>query len=160
MKDVGYWSAKKEVIGWLLDVVQETITLPQRKHQSLLTLLDSLSKDKKHISLKTWHKVINELKSMTLLNPSLKSMFSLLQEAFWQCTQKRIHLSQCLHVFLNNIYWLHNLPLEHTTRMREVLPSHILKTFGVIDASWKGIDGVFFHLKPTDSNEEAIAQYL
>ena len=82
MKDVGYWSAKKEVIGWLLDVVQETITLPQRKHQSLLTLLDSLSKDKKHISLKTWHKVINELKSMTLLNPSLKSMFSLLQEAF------------------------------------------------------------------------------
>ena len=46
------WSTLKEVLGWILDTVNHTITLPPHRVEKLYTILNSIPPSKKRLSIK------------------------------------------------------------------------------------------------------------
>ena len=93
------WATSKTVLGWEFDTKQETISLPSRRLQRLHDILADLPRTKRRIATKKWHKIIGELRSMSLAVPGLRGHFSLLQEAFRHETRQQIRLSPALHAF-------------------------------------------------------------
>ena len=75
------WSTVKEVLGWVIDTVNMTIHLPERRVKRLADILASLPPTQKRTSVKKWHKVLGELRSMSLAMPGARHLFSHLQNA-------------------------------------------------------------------------------
>jgi prolyl-tRNA editing enzyme YbaK/EbsC (Cys-tRNA(Pro) deacylase) len=75
------WKAVKTVLGWTLDTVAKTISLPAHRLSRLHELLLSMSDSKKRISLKKWQQLLGELRSMATAIPAAIGPFSALQEA-------------------------------------------------------------------------------
>lgn len=137
------WATRKNVLGWIIDTVDETIELPQRRLARLDSILSDLPRSKTRISVKTWHQVLGELRSMTLAIPGLRGFFSLLQEALRHVHQKRIRLTSATHDFLDDIRWLVQSLHLRPTRFREVVPTPI-RVAGTCDACQQGMGGVLF----------------
>ena len=57
----------------------------------------------KVIAVKQWHKILGELRSMSIAIPGARGLFSLLQEAFRhvEADQPRIRLTKAVHGFLD-----------------------------------------------------------
>jgi hypothetical protein len=148
------WSTRKNVLGWVLDTVRETIELPQRRLDRLRSILDELPRSRTRISISKWQQILGELRSMTLAVPGLRGFFSLLQEALRNVHQKRIRLTSSAHDFLDDIRWLvHSLHTRHT-RFREVVPTAI-RALGACDACQQGMGGIVF-LPAADGTPEPL----
>jgi hypothetical protein len=69
-KGDGTWANNKLVLGWILDYIANTITntidLPPHCSTRLQALLQSLPRSKSRTSTMTRHKIMGELRSMTL----------------------------------------------------------------------------------------------
>ena len=65
------WTTSKVILGWLIDTTAKTITLPPHRRDRLREILDTLSPDQRTIAAKDWHKVLIELRSMSLALPGL-----------------------------------------------------------------------------------------
>ena len=141
-KGDAYWSTQKRVLGWDLDTTAETLQLPAHRLDRLSKILDDLPSTQRRISVKKWHKVVGELRSMVLAVPGLRGLFSLLQEAFQHKQQKRIRLSRSLHHFLDDMRWLLANLAHRPTRFRELVPTAPV-IIGAHDASKLGMGGVF-----------------
>ena len=141
-KGNAHWSTQKRVFGWELDTLAETLQLPAHRIDRLTTILEDLPPTQHRISLKKWHKVVGELRSMVLAIPGLRGLFSLLQEAFRHQQQKRIRLSRSLHHFLDDMRWLLSNLADRPTRFRELVPTAPV-IIGAHDASKRGMGGVF-----------------
>jgi hypothetical protein len=100
-------------------------------------------RDKKRIAVKTWHKVLGELRSMALAVPGMRHMFSLMQEAFRSETYGRLCLSTGLHDFLDDIRWLVHDLHKRPTRYRELVKT-APRVIGTTDAAAPGMGGTFF----------------
>ena len=102
------WSTTKIVLGWFLDTIQKTISLPEHRAERLHEILNSIHPDQRWIATKEWHKVIGELRSMSIALPGCTGLFSVLQEAFRHEEEKRhrLRLSKTLHGFLEDFRWL------------------------------------------------------
>ena len=148
LKGDAAWSTRKEILGWTIDTVKGTLTLPPRRLTRLGDILNGLPRTKKRIATKEWHKVLGELRSMVLAIPGLRGMFSLLQEGL-RPDIPRVRLTQALHDFLDDIRWLHQHLAARPTLITETFhrsPSGI----GACDASGHGMGGVFFQQTPAD----------
>ena len=88
-KGDGFMTTKKTILGWEFDTVEMTIHLSARRRKRLHELLAELPATKKKVSIKTWHQVLGELRSMTLALPGTRGLFSALQVRF-QHDKKRI----------------------------------------------------------------------
>jgi hypothetical protein len=137
------WATRKTVLGWIVDTVAKTIELPPRCLTRLEAILHDLPRSKSRISLKTWHQVLGELRSMSLAVPGLQGFFSLLQEALRHVHQWRIRLTVATHDFLDDIWWLNRSLHLHPTRFCEVVPT-TLCTAGACDACQQGMGRVLF----------------
>ena len=137
------WGTKKVVLGWLIDTVAMTITLPQHRLERLNSILTDLPRSKHRIALKKWHRVLGELRSMAIAIPGLRGCFSLLQEAFRTTTGKRIRLTSDLHDFLDDMRKMVQDLAARPTRLQELVPDqpHVL---GACDLSKGGMGGVYF----------------
>ena len=142
LKGDASWSTRKEVLGWVIDSVAGTITLPPRRLTRLGDILEGLPRTKKRIATKEWHKVLGELRSMVLAVPGLRGMFSLLQEAL-RTDVPRVRLSKSLHDFLDDIRWLHHQLGTRPTLISETYPRQPCG-IGACDASGHGMGGVYF----------------
>lgn len=142
-KGDAYWETRKVVLGWIVDTLQETISLPARRLNRLHEILDSLPRSKRRISLQKWHKIMGELRSMTLAVPGLRGMFSLLQEAFRHEDKRRIRLSTALHDFLDDIRMIAQSLSTRPTRIAELFPSDPA-VIQATDAAASGMGGVLF----------------
>ena len=140
------WSTTKELLGWTVDSILGTIRLPERRLQRLQELLAGLPRTKKRIATKLWHKVLGELRSMTLAVPGLRGMFSLLQETL-RHADSRTRLTTGIHDFLDDIRWLHQQLERRPTHIRETYPRTPF-AYGACDASGEGMGGVYFHPQP------------
>ena len=138
------WGTRKTILGWIIDTVQETIELTPRRLQRLKDILDDLPRSKKRIAVKEWHKIVGELRSMSLAVPGLRGLFSLMQEAFRSEHRKRIRLTAGLHDFLDDIRHLVADLTHRPTRYRELVPTDPV-VIGASDAAGPGMGGVFFH---------------
>jgi hypothetical protein len=99
----GAWETKKVILGWLVNTIDMTLTLPTHRVQRLHDILASIHPDQKRIAVTSWQKVMGELRSMVLAIPGGSGLFSTLQEAFrYPACAGRLKLNKNVHAFLED----------------------------------------------------------
>jgi len=137
--------SRKLVLGWIIDTVAATIELPPHRKARLLEVLDSIKTNQKRVSAKQWHKLLGELRSMTMAIPGGQGLFSTLQEAFRHPEKDgRLRLRQHVHDFLQDFRWLAKDIAARPTRIAEAIPAVVPDTLGANDAAAAGMGGVLF----------------
>jgi hypothetical protein len=138
------WSTKKVVLGWLLDSVDKTISLPPHRIERLQAILADIGPTKKRISVKNWHRLLGELRSMVIGIPGARGLFSPLQEAFrTETSDHRLRLNSMVHQFLDDFRHLSETLGDRPTRIAELIPQDP-SVIGTTDASGQGMGGVAF----------------
>ena len=137
------WDTIKLVLGWLLDTVALTISLPQHRIERLSEILASVPPTQKRISERKWHKVIGELRSMSLALPGARHLFSHMQVALAKKSKKRIALHKGVHQAIADFKWIASDISNRPTRIAEVVPLNP-SLLGDHDASGQGAGGVWF----------------
>lgn len=141
------WSTIKLVLGWIVDTVNMTIHLPPHRIERLWEILDSIPSSQKRTSVKKWHKVLGELRSMSLALPGSRHMFGRLQNALSLQTKARVALKKGVHQALEDFRWLAHDIEARPTRIAELIPLRPAAE-GHHDASGAGAGGAWF---PGDS---------
>jgi hypothetical protein len=138
-----YWSTRKIMLGWILDSVAMTLELPVHRRERLQTILDSIPRSQKRTTAKKWHKVLGELRSMSVALPGSRGLFSQLQLALKD--KSRVRLDRGVHDALADFQWLKDNLASRPTRLLELveLPPSVS---GSDDACKQGMGGVIFQL--------------
>ena len=137
------WNTTKQILGWTINTIAMTISLPPHRVQRLHDLLTSIPPQQKRTSVKKWHKLLGELRSMSLALPGSRNLFSAMQLALSLKTKSRINLSKGVHSALQDFRWLHHNISNRPTRIAELIPLHPC-ALGYHDASGRGAGGVWF----------------
>ena len=116
------WAIQKLILGWIVDTVAKTLSLPPHKVERLQEILNSLPATKKRISIRKWHKVLGELRSMSLALPGSRGLFSELQLALQQKKKGRVNLQKGLHGILDDFRYLLKDISNRPTRIAELIP--------------------------------------
>jgi hypothetical protein len=116
------WATSKLILGWIVDTVNLTISLPEHRAERLKEILDSIPRTQKRTSRKKWHKVLGELRSMTIALPGARGLFSQMQHALTTGTTHRINLSDGVHDALDDFRYLHENIVTRPTRIQELVP--------------------------------------
>ena len=146
------WSTVKEVLGWVIDTVNMTLHLPARRVERLGEILSSIPPTQKRTSVKKWHKVLGELRSMSLAMPGARHLFSHMQRALASKLGGRISLTRDVHQALEDFRWLFRDITSRPTRLAEIIPLAAAAE-GHHDASGMGAGGIWFpgpHLRPRE----------
>ena len=108
------------ILGWFIDTVSLTISLPKHRQDKLLQMLtDVISKTR---VLKEWQKLLGELRSMSLAIPGSKGCFSFLQEALTP-TSSIVNITSVVRDQLRDFLWLAKDIINRPTHLAEVVPS-------------------------------------
>jgi len=135
------WSTQKTVLGWLIDTTAMSISLPPHRKTRLLDILES-TVARKRSSVKEWHKLLGELRSMSLAVPGSRGCFSFLQHAL-KPGAKRIKITPPVRDQLQDLLWLARDVCHRPTHLAEVVPTP--PTYiGAMDAAKAGMGGVWF----------------
>jgi len=137
------WDTCKTLLGWIIDSVAMTITLPPRRLARLSELLASILPTRRRLALPAFHKLLGELRSMSLALPGARGLFSHLQAALYQAHTGRLRLSPGFHRALDDFRWLHDNLSARPTRLFELVPTAPV-VVGTHDASALGAGGVWF----------------
>ncbi len=138
------WSQIKQILGWIINTAAMTISLPPHRVERLAEILSSIPTTQKRCSVKKWHKVLGELRSMSLALPGSRHLFSQMQNALSTGTKTRIALKRGVHQALNDFRWLHANISDRPTRIAELVPL-TPQALGFHDASGsQGAGGVWF----------------
>ena len=138
------WHTCKVILGWLvIDTVTQTIQLPPHRIKRLAEILASIPSTQKRIGVKKWHKILGELRSMSIALPGARHLFSHMQLALTKRFGSRIALKKGVHQAVADFNLLLNDIASRPTRIAELIP---LKTSAVghHDASKEGAGGVWF----------------
>jgi len=144
------WATVKLVLGWIIDTESMTIHLPPHRVTRLAEILASIPVTQKRTSVKKWHKVIGELRSMSLALPGARNLFSHMQHALANKVSTRVTLTKGVHQALDDFRWLLRDISSRPTRIAELVPL-LSSAEGHHDASGAGAGGVWFpaeHLIP------------
>lgn len=137
------WSTVKLVLGWIVDTLNMTIQLPQHRVDRLWEILNSIPKHQKRTSVKKWHKVLGELRSMSIALPGSRHMFGRLQNALCLKDKARVALNRGVHQALDDFRWIANDLTSRPTRIQELVPLPPVAE-GDHDASGTGTGGIWF----------------
>ena len=135
------WSTRKTILGWVVNTATQTIHLPQHRQDKLLSLLRTMV-SRKRVSIKEWHKLLGELRSMSLALPGSSGCFSLLQTLL-QPDKKRLKITEAVRHQLLDFLWLAESVSERPTHLAEVVPTPP-SYLGTVDAAKEGMGGVWF----------------
>ena len=136
------WETIKIVLGWLVDTVKQTIQLPPHRVTRLQAIFDEL-RDARRVSIRRWRQVLGELRSMLLAIPGGRGLFSILQTGFRFADKHRVRLDSHMHAQLDDFESLVCDLASRPTRLAEII-SDALGAIGSVDASGKGMGGVWF----------------
>ena len=136
------WSTVKTVLGWIVDTTNMTISLPSHRRDRLNEILLSIKPTQKRVSVKKWHKVLGELRSMSLALPGARNLFSHLQEALTGKQNQRIALRKGVHDSIKDFKWMLQDISRRPTRIAELVPLPP-SALGYHDASGIGAGGVW-----------------
>jgi hypothetical protein len=136
------WQTIKVVLGWVIDTVNQTLSLPPHRAARLLHLFAELQ-GKTRVSVRKWQCFLGELRSMVLAIPGGKGLFSTLQHGFKYTDRHRIRLTPAIQAHLADFESLAQSLAARPTRLAELIPD--VPTFiGSCDASKAGMGGVWF----------------
>ncbi|KAK1736299.1 hypothetical protein QTG54_012899 [Skeletonema marinoi] len=138
------WTQLKLILGWIVDTATMTISLPPHRVERLAEILASIPTTQKRTSVKNWHKILGELRSMSLALPGSRHLFSQMQNALSTGTKTRIALKKGVHQALEDFRWMHANISDRPTRIAELVPL-TPQALGYHDASGsKGAGGAWF----------------
>mmetsp|Transcript_14147 Transcript_14147/g.26545 ORF Transcript_14147/g.26545 Transcript_14147/m.26545 type:complete len:786 (+) Transcript_14147:1982-4339(+) len=137
------WNTQHTILGWNIDTTARTITLTPRRRGRLAEILDSILPHQKRIGVTRWHKVLGELRSMSIALPGCRGLFSFLQKALQTRHGHRVTLTRDVHQALRDFRWILNNLSERPTRIAELVPL-LPSALGHHDASGVGAGGVWF----------------
>ena len=137
------WGTIKLVLGWVIDTVAMTIQLPPHRIDRLAEILSSIPTTQRRTSVKKWHKVLGELRSMSLALPGSRNIFSTMQNALSKQKGARVALNKGVHHALDDFRWMLDNISSRPTRLAELIPLAPTAE-GHHDASGKGAGGVWF----------------
>ena len=141
------WSTVKLVLGWIIDTLNMTIQLPQHRIDRLWEILNSIPQHQKRTSVKKWHQILGELRSMSIALPGSRNMFGRLQNALSLQSKSRVTLNKGVHQALDDFRWIAQDLTDRPTRIQEVIPLPPIAE-GTHDASGGGAGGIWF---PSDT---------
>ena len=144
-----FWSTQKVMLGWLIDTVACTISLPLHRQERLLTILGTITK-RKRASVQEWHKLLGELRSMSIAIPGSRGCFSFLQHAL-RPGAKRITITPTIRDQLLDFLYLAKDVTSRPTHLAEVVPTPPTY-YGAVDAAKSGMGGVWFPPGPPAPN--------
>jgi hypothetical protein len=142
LKGDACWDTTKVMLGWLIDTVNKTITLPPHRVERLLQIFESLH-GKKRVSLNNWHRVVGELRSMVLAIPGGRGLFNALQYTLVRSEKHRVRITQDVRDALDDFELLGRSIASRPTRLAEIVPV-TPSCVGAHDASGLGAGGVWF----------------
>ena len=137
------WSTIKVILGWIIDTVNMTIQLPPHRVERLAEILSSIPVTQKRTSVRKWHKVLGELRSMSLALPGARHLFSHMQHAMSSKLKGRVALNKGVHGALEDFRWMLKDIESRPTRIAELVPL-LPSAEGHHDASGLGAGGVWF----------------
>ena len=137
------WSTIKVILGWIIDTVSMTIQLPPHRVERLADILSSIPVTQKRTSVRKWHKVLGELRSMSLALPGARNIFSHMQHAMSSKLKGRVALNKGVHHALDDFRWMLKDIKNRPTRIPELVPL-APSAEGHHDASGHGAGGVWF----------------
>jgi hypothetical protein len=136
------WLTVKKVLGWIVDSVAMTLTLPPQRLARLEAILTSIPVTPKRLALDKWHKVLGELRSMSIALPASRGLFSSLQAALRTRQGTCLRLDKGFHDALNDFRWIQEDLSKRPTRLQELVP--VAPTLvGAHDASGIGAGGIW-----------------
>lgn len=138
-----HWSTQKTILGWDLDTVQGTLQLPPHRVARLRELLSTVQPPRKRMSLREWHRLLGELRSMSPGLPGSRGLFSILQQALSRGDRHRVRLNTHVFACIDDFTWLTSSLGQRPTRLRELVPV-APSDVGACDACRHGMGGVWF----------------
>jgi hypothetical protein len=130
-------STVKVILGWVVDPMANTISLPAHRLTRFRDILASIGPTQRRISLKKWQQVLGELCSMALAIPAAIGLFSVLKEALKANDGHQVRLTRHTDDFMQDFCWLVDDVGARHTSIDELLPDHTPSTHGECDASKK-----------------------
>ena len=137
------WATVKNVLGWIINTVDQTITLPPHRVARLAEILAAIPRSQKRISIRKWHKILGELRSMSLALPGARHLFSHMQQALLHQKGGRLSLKKGVHAAITDFKWILRDIESRPTRIAELVPL-LASAVGHHDASGKGAGGGWF----------------
>ena len=137
------WSTMKLVLGWIVDTTTLTIRLPPHLIDRLAEILQSLPRTQRRTSLRKWHTVLGELRSMALALPGSRNIFSTMQHALANKSKGRIAMHKGVHDALDDFRWMHRNIAARPTCIAELISLGPIAE-GHHDASGSGAGGIWF----------------
>ena len=147
LKGDACWSTNKRILGWDLDTKACTLNLPAHRLARLYELLDLLQPPRKRISVKLWHHLLGEIRSMSPALPGSRGLFSVLQESLGRANRNRVRIITRVRHMAADFRGIADSLTERPTRLQELVPT--APTYvGASDACGQGMGGVWFHTSP------------
>ena len=143
LKGDAAWATRKRILGWDVDTVQETLHLPPHQLERLYALLDRISPPHKRVSVRVWHQLLGELRSMSPALPGSRGLFSILQHTLRHADEHRVRVTPQVWDMAADFRAIADSLHTRPTRLRELVPT--TPTFiGACDACQQGMGGVWF----------------
>jgi hypothetical protein len=142
------WTTLKPILGWILNTLDKTISLPPHCLVQVRDILNYIGPNQRRVALNKWQQVLGELRSMTLTSPAAIELFSVIQESLKSSDCSRVRLTQHTHTFLQDFRWLVEDVGARPTKIDELVPDASPSTHSACDASGTGQGGVHFVLLP------------
>jgi hypothetical protein len=121
LKGDAYWETRKVMLGWILDSFLMTLELPPHRRLRLQELLASIPRSQRRCSVRTWHKLLGELRSMSVALPGSRGLFSQLQLALKESSQGRLRLDRGVHDAIADFTWISENLSSRPTRLYELV---------------------------------------
>jgi hypothetical protein len=96
------WGTVKVILGWIINTLDKTISLPAHRLALIRKILASISATQRHVSRKKWHQVLGDLRSMDLAIFAAIGLFSVLQDALKTRDGNRVRLTSHTHAFFRD----------------------------------------------------------
>lgn len=116
------WSTIKTVLGWIIGTTTMTIHLPEHWVEHLAEILASISSIQKRLSLKKLHKMLGELRSMSLPLLGVCNMFSMIQHALTKCNKTCVATIKGVYQALKCFNWMFNDIVSCPNHIAELVP--------------------------------------
>ena len=149
LKGDACWFTHKRILGLDLDTQASTLNLPAHRLDRLYELLDCLQPPRKRISVKLWHQLLGELRSMSPALPGSRGLFSVLQESLGQADRNRVRITTRVRHMAADFRSIADSLTARPTRLQELVPT-TLTYVGASDACGLGMGGLtygFTHLR-------------
>ena len=88
------WSTCQTMLGWIVESINMTITLPPHRVARLKEIVSSIPRSKRRVGVDKWHRIHGELRSMALTLPASRDCLAKCRKPFATSKAKVSHCHQ------------------------------------------------------------------